>query len=311
VAAVRRDVVADPDVRDAFVAAVLALKAEFPGTTTADLGIPGPAEPVSTYDLFTVWHHLAMGRLTPPTQGDRNAAHSGPAFLPWHRLMLLLLELQMQRVLADAEFGLPYWDWAADGDLPRADQAQAALWRDTGIGGTGSPVADGPFAGAAFRVRIESDATGRLRAADRGLRRDLAGDVPTLPTSADVTRALDATPYDLPPWDRSVARGFRNRVEGWRPFGLHNRVHVWVGGDMAPATSPNDPVFYLNHCNEDRLWEAWLVRHGRTYAPPQSAPPELLGHRVDDAMYSLLTTTPVTPGQLLDVARYHSYDALP
>ncbi|MTD56562.1 tyrosinase family protein [Amycolatopsis pithecellobii] len=86
-------------------------------------GIAGPAQQVSTYDLFTVWHHLAMGRLTPPTQGDRNAAHSGPVFLPWHRLMLLLPELQMQRVLGTEEFALPYWDWAADGDLPAAQQA--------------------------------------------------------------------------------------------------------------------------------------------------------------------------------------------
>ena len=31
---------------------------------------------------------------------------------------------------------------------------------------------------------------------------------------------------------------------------------------MAPATSPNDPVFYLNHCNVDRIWEAWLVNQG-------------------------------------------------
>src|SRR5829696_1697483 len=44
---------------------------------------------------------------------------------------------------------------------------------------------------------------------------------------------------------------------------MHNQVHVWIGGDMGPATSPNDPVFYLNHCNVDRIWEAWLVNQGR------------------------------------------------
>src|SRR5215212_8845828 len=77
-------------------------ESEFPGPTTSDFGIPGPVQQVSTYDLFTVWHHLAMGRMTPPTQNDRNAAHSGPVFLPWHRLMLLLFELQIQRILNDA-----------------------------------------------------------------------------------------------------------------------------------------------------------------------------------------------------------------
>ena len=29
------------------------------------------------------------------------------------------------------------------------------------------------------------------------------------------------------------------------------------------------PVFYLNHCNVDRIWEAWLVNEGRTYVPSQ------------------------------------------
>ena len=42
---------------------------------------------------------------------------------------------------------------------------------------------------------------------------------------------------------------------------LHNRVHIWVGGDMGPGTSPNDPVFYLHHCNVDRLWALWQHAH--------------------------------------------------
>jgi tyrosinase len=309
-AAVRRNAVTEPSALASFVAGVSALKAEFLGTTTADLGIAGAARDVSTYDLFTVWHHLAMGRLTPPTQGDRNAAHSGPVFLPWHRLMLLLLELQMQRVLGDDEVGLPYWDWAADGDTPPAEQPGAALWRAAGIGGTGMPVLDGPFGEDEYRVRIDSDATGRLRSVDRGLNRDLGADVSGLPMTTEVKAALDDDRYDRAPWNRSVD-AFRNRLEGWRPFGLHNRVHVWVGGDMAPATSPNDPVFYLNHCNVDRIWEAWLVRHGRSYVPPQSAPSDLSLHRIDDPMHSVLTTTPITPRQMLDLSAYYSYDVLP
>jgi tyrosinase len=61
--------------------------------------------PVSTYDLFVWWHHRAMDTFTPPTQGDRNAAHRGPVFLPWHRLMLVLLELQLQGSVASKATG--------------------------------------------------------------------------------------------------------------------------------------------------------------------------------------------------------------
>jgi tyrosinase len=311
-AAIRRSIL-EPAARDAYVQGVLALKAETLGPTTAQLGIPGPPAPVTTWDLFVVWHQRAMMRMTPPTQGDRNAAHSGPVFLPWHRFMLLLLELQLQRVLEDPEAGLPYWDWAADGDLPEAEQPTTTLWSPDGIGGTGFPVLDGPFTGAAFPVLIESDRFGGLRQTRRGLLRDLAVDVTTLPTSSEVDAALDEKDFDADPWDRSSA-GFRNRLEGWEPFpgpGLHNRVHVWVGGDMAPATSPNDPVFYLNHCNVDRIWESWLVRHGRTYVPGPLESPDLEGHRIGDAMDNLLTVQPVTPADVLDIAAFYTYDALP
>jgi tyrosinase len=268
---------------------------------------------VSTWDLFVVWHHRAMMTMTPPTQGDRNAAHSGPVFLPWHRFMLLLLELQFQRVLGDRDFGLPYWDWAADGDLPAAQQPTRPPWTASGIGGSGAPITTGPFTGNTFWVRIESDAIGSLRQTDRGLRRELASDITTLPTTAQVRTALNTGDYDRRPWDRSTT-GFRNRVEGWAPQpgpALHNRVHVWVGGDMSPATSPNDPVFYLNHCNVDRIWESWLATRGRTYIPAGSESTQLRGHRLTDPMHNLLIRQPVTPAMMLDAAVYYTYDRLP
>lgn len=314
-AVVRHNILSGAKARNDFVNGVLALKREFLGPTTASFGIPGPPQQVSTYDLFIAWHHFAMHRLTPPTQPDRNAAHSGPVFLPWHRLMLVLFELQLQRVLNDATAALPYWDWGADGDLPQNQQPRAPLWKDTGIGGSGAPVADGPFRSSEFRVRIVSGASAALRATDRGLRRTLGVDSagPTLPTSADVKVALDQSRYDKSPWDRSTLL-LRNRLEGWQPSQqprLHNRVHVWVGGDMGPASSPNDPVFYLNHCNVDRIWEAWMVKHGRTYEPPQSESDELRGHRIDDPMYSLLIDQDITPAQVLAIGSFYSYDALP
>src|SRR4051794_27607872 len=95
--------------------AVNLLKNEFTGPTTSSLGIPGPSQTASTYDPFVIWHHTAMMTFTPATQMDRNSAHRGPVFLPWHRFMLRQLELNLARVLTDSTFGLPYWDWAADG----------------------------------------------------------------------------------------------------------------------------------------------------------------------------------------------------
>jgi tyrosinase len=312
----RSNLLANATVRSNYARGVNLLKAEFTGPTTTNLGIPGPSRRVSTWDLFVVWHHTAMMTLTPPTQADRNAAHRGPVFCPWHRFMLLQLELNFQRVLNDATFGLPYWDWAADGQRTPAQQRTSRVWAADAMGGSGNPVTTGPFRfnqndPASFRVTIEANVNGQLVQTSHGLRRALGTQIPTLPNKADTAGALRLTPYDAAPWSTSSA-GFRNRLEGWAPPAapaLHNRVHVWVGGDMLPSSSPNDPVFYMNHCNVDRIWEAWLRRNGRTYVPAQSAPASLRGHRINDAMSSLISA-PMRPADLLDVPSLYVYDTL-
>src|SRR5215467_9812830 len=167
------------------------LKNEFTGPTSRSLGISGPSRKVSTYDLFVIWHVRAMMTMTPPNQSQRNAAHSGPVFLPWHRFMLRQLELNLQRILSNPNFGLPYWDWAADGEMPQDQQPQGPLWSSDALGGTGSPVSDGPFVfktsdPTSFRVLIETDSNGNLRQTSRGLNRTLGEeDVPGLPTKGD------------------------------------------------------------------------------------------------------------------------------
>ena len=37
----------------------------------------------------------------------------------------------------------------------------------------------------------------------------------------------------------------------------HNAGHRFIGGHMAGAFSPNDPVFWLHHANVDRIWAQW------------------------------------------------------
>jgi len=312
----RPNLLKDASARQKYAKGINLLKHEFTGPTTASLGISGPSRPVSTYDLFVVWHHTAMSTMTPPTQGDRNAAHRGPVFCPWHRFMLRQLELNLQRVLNDSTFGLPYWDWAVDGQKTAAQQKKSSVWAADAMGGSGSPVKTGPFKfnsadPTSFRVRIEADVNGQLVQRNHGLRRALGTNVSKLPNKADTGGVLTLTPYDATPWDVSSS-GFRNRVEGWAaptPPALHNRVHVWVGGDMLPSSSPNDPVFYINHCNVDRIWEAWLTKHGRSYLPPQSAPAFLKGHRINDQMSSLLSA-PMKPADVLDMTSIYVYDSL-
>src|SRR5215210_7708482 len=54
-----------------------------------------------------------------------------------------------------------------------------------------------------------------------------------------------------PSWQR--AGGASAELEA-RP---HDQVHVWVNGNMVTFMSPLDPIFWLHHCNIDRLWAEW------------------------------------------------------
>lgn len=48
----------------------------------------------------------------------------------------------------------------------------------------------------------------------------------------------------------------------------HGGLHVWVGGDMGRVpTAAYDPIFWLHHCNIDRLWYEWQKEHGDDTVP--------------------------------------------
>ena len=234
-----------PQERARFVAAVLALKAN------------------GKYDGYVAMHVNNMP-----------GAHRGPAFFPWHREMLRRFELDLQAI--DSTVTLPYWNWTVD------HTATSSIWNDDFMGGNGRPsdgkVMTGPFAfdGGNWPLLGGGFLTRRLA---------LSPSAPTLPTATDLTNALGTTPYDLSPYDDgSSLAGFRNTLEGWRNGPqLHNRVHVWVGGSMGPASSPNDPVFFLHHCFIDKCWADWQKLHPAepAYLPAAGA---AAGHNLNDAM---------------------------
>jgi tyrosinase len=261
--------------KDRFVAAVLALKAN------------------GQYDQFVTDHMNFMA-----------GAHRGPAFLPWHRQYLRKFELALQTI--DASVTLPYWDWTVD------NTATASLWSSTFLGGNGRPsdgkVLDGPFAFDAGNWTLIPNADDPFSF----LRRRFGVGVSSLPLPTDVTNALSETVYDVAPYNRFVLSGFRNRVEGWISGPqLHNRVHVWVGGSMEPSSSPNDPVFFLNHCFVDKLWADWQLLHpGAGYLPVAGGP---AGHNLNDAMEPWLSRgETVRPADVLNhLSLGYGYDTDP
>jgi tyrosinase len=263
---------------------------------------PWPGQPnLSIYDVFVFWHHQSMMLMTPPGQTDRNAAHSGPAFLPWHRYFLIALERFLQQAVDDADFRIPYWDWNADAQLTNPNTS--SIWANENLG---------QFVGGNWRVRLAMNpVTGNLQVVDQQLQRNL-GAGGRLPTRTQVrTFIRNQVAYDQMPFNSSSASGTRNYLEGWIGVaGTHNSVHVWVGGDMQLSSSPNDPVFFLHHCNVDRIWAAWQEKYpASSYVPDMDAPDSLQFHRIDDALYNVFDET-VTPRQMLDYKTHYEYDTL-
>lgn len=324
-AVIRKNILNDESSRNNFVTGVKLLKQDF----------LRPEWP-NTYDIFVIWHFRAMMTSTPSdgSGGFRNAAHSGPVFLPWHRWFLLLLENHLQRVLNDNDFGLPYWNWAADGDLLEHQQINSEIWSVNCMGGSGDPVRTGPFAEGSWTVnyrhqlrlnqgpvlvQVNSPLTRNIGVkVDEGLRT-------TLPTKQNVRNSIHRTnsnsTYDTSPWNEE-SDSFRNDLEGYfdaPPVTMHNAIHVWVGGDMVLGSSPNDPVFFLNHCNVDRIWAGWQHIHSNPpYLPGDSENTNLQRHRLNDFMYEITTSEQfdplfkgrVRPADLLDISIRYSYDTL-
>ncbi len=289
--------------------------------------VPSPYRPeLSYYDQFVMWHRNAF-------YCDTNAAHMGPAFLPWHRQFLLMFEHALTSV-SGKQITLPYWDWTDEAGRQR-------IFSDDLLGGDGDPsqghaVTTGPFKKGAWELKVfDQNASDSLHIPwlVRGF-----GQFPgiSLPTKAQIDSAIALPAYDAAPWNATVpaVAGFRNYIEGWRgntgedcedslmtplhhhgnAHVMHNAVHLWIAGmfgdtagTIALNTSPNDPVFWFIHANLDRLWEEWLDQHGQTYVPVTGGPS---GHNLNDAMWPYRTIgLTVTPAMMLDEKKLgYAYD---
>ncbi|MFD7706514.1 tyrosinase family protein [Streptomyces sp. NPDC059785] len=260
------------------------------------------------YDAFVRTH---IDYYVSDGDGRLRAAHMAPTFFPWHRRFLLDFERALRRV--DSAVSVPYWDWT------RSRSAASVPWTADLLGGNGRRsdhrVTSGPFAHAHGKWTIKEGVTD----ADY-LTRDFGRphDPTTLPTAADVSRALADPVYDAEPWNSTSAEGFRNRLEGWAPgrgnaaWRNHNRVHRWVGGHMLGGASVNDPVFWLHHSFVDLLWSRWQRRHGgrsggARYLPARPPGPGSSQYGRIVARHEAMPPWDVTPDELEDVGRIYRY----
>lgn len=269
-----------PAVRKSATSLSVQERQEFVETLHQMKAMPSQYDPtLNAYDYFVDLHVRAFE--------DHTGAHMAPGFLPWHREFLRRFEEEMRRASGNPTITLPYWDWTESDSV-------AKIFTDDFLGGDGDPddiyfVKTGPFRKGLWTMAATYDDTDdewdddideEARLSPEGLQRrfDYEEEEASLPVADDVADLL-ITPrmYDTAPYDPSSdpRLSMRNYLEGFRPDepdnrGLHNAVHIWVGGDMQSASSPNDPVFFLHHTNIDRLWHQWQEKYGNSTYPTMS-----------------------------------------
>ena len=155
--------------------------------------------------------------------------HGAPGFLTWHRAYMYYFERALRCV--NSSVTLPFWDWSTG----PTTGVPAACASPTYINRAGATVANplyaGPLPGGGMTARRADIATTTY------------GDIATTAQTALAT-SLDFT-------------SFQNAMNG-----PHGSVHVRTGGQMGSvAFAGYDPIFYLHHCNVDRLWARWQASH--------------------------------------------------
>ncbi|MEM7644761.1 MAG: tyrosinase family protein [Pseudomonadota bacterium] len=219
-------------------------------------------------------------------------------FLPWHRGYLAAMEATVAKVIRDDlggpdDWALPYWNYSADlAANPDARNLPPAFRDQTMPDGTPN---------ALFAPRA-ADAAG-----DVGLR-DADVQLGAL-AEADFTPASDFDP------------GFGGPRTGFSHFGSangalervpHNVVHVRINGWMIdPNTAAFDPIFWLHHCNIDRLWEEWRAADPSHTNPADAAWRTDLSFQLHDADGQPFSFTCADMEDTTQVLGGYRYDTLP
>ncbi|MFH4973696.1 hypothetical protein AB6A40_000405 [Gnathostoma spinigerum] len=183
-----------------------------------------------------------MGRIH-ESVGSGSGAHSGPAFLPWHREFIKRFEIALR--LIDPTVAIPYWDSVMDSYLP--DARDSILFSPIFMGEIDEygNVVTGPF--AYWPTLDGRSAIWREPAREGALvTEQLIAEV-LAQTNVEYVLAYTAPlvgcPYPIN----------YNALEY-----THSNVHIWVGGHMRPPeSSTNDPIFFPLHSFIDFIWEMW------------------------------------------------------
>lgn len=174
--------------------------------------------------------------------------HGAPGFLTWHRAYMLAFERALQA--HGCNIMLPFWNWSSSPTtgVPPACREQTYVNRagDT----VPNPLYSGP---------IHSAAGGGTTHRRSDINTTEFGDI-----ADSAQSAMSAATFV----------SFQTSING-----PHGSVHIRTGGPDGhmrfTSLAGFDPIFYLHHCNVDRLWWNWQQSNPAAALPASEASYEL------------------------------------
>lgn len=184
--------------------------------------------------------------------------HSSWYFIPWHRGYLIYFEriclAAIVKLGGPKDWALPYWNYSSAGTSPNTKLIPPAFRQPTTAGGQPNPLfVSGRNGGTSGNAGIDPSETS-LECLKR-------------------TKFIGTSGGGSPGFG-GPQTGFNHGggVGGACESVPHNAIHGAVGGLMGGFnTAGLDPLFWLHHCNIDRLWEVWRARSTSTGDPTSSS----------------------------------------
>lgn len=191
--------------------------------------------------------------LPPPAERQRfwrQCQHFTWFFIPWHRMYLSFFEQIVARTIESlggpGDWALPYWNYS--------DAANA----------------DARLLPPSFRaMELPDGSPNPLRIEERGVGVN-EGEHFAVDAEVDIVTCLTEESFISLPFGDP---GFGGPRTGFSHAGgaagdlervPHGSMHMAVAGDFGWMggfhTAALDPIFWLHHCNLDRLWTVWLRR---------------------------------------------------
>lgn len=266
-----------PTEQEDFVRACVLMKADIVNPAAS------PPDQYSRWDEYVAIHRMIQNAFAPGSPMV-NFGHGGSgaySFFSWHRYFLYRLEQELQSHVPGVM--IPYWDWTDPGPLltdtflgPDGDAGtnivSSGYFAENAPGTGGNPTPAPAWWPAGLTGWNLHSAFGP--AWEGPLTRNIGG---SLPTITDLQEALGMPTY----------ASFQNAVESGSGLTgshqMHNGLHGYIDGHMGnPTASPLDPIFYLHHCNIDRLWAMWQMDGNANTYPLAGGDAE---HHRNDIMY--------------------------